>query len=285
MDDRKRPRSPDAPTDGNSNNNNNNNNNNNTAHQQASAAATATVAATSKQRPPTTSDQLVSFLFKAMAPHLQKPNLELEVRLCILCDERNQRFRIPIETPAVVTKVKKAEASVAKYDFDKIVRVLEEALASATARADDGAAPAMKRREISTRDVVRNGIRESFDPVTGVSLGIIKKQRLAVCDILCPRSRYDLRFALNQEVPIAPSTMQASGSDSGDGGFVRMKQRSSFEVGPYSFDLTQVRQRSDGVPSLEVEIEAALDQTSDLEGAMSTVTGLLAKAFSLLEKI
>ncbi|CUG91954.1 mRNA capping beta chain, putative [Bodo saltans] len=246
-------------------------------------AITTSTAPETVKRLPTTTDQLVMHLFKAVAPHLQKPNLELEVRLCILCDERNQRFRVPIETPAVVTKVKKAEASVAKYDFERIVRVLEEALASAVARAEDGVTPAMKKRETNTRDVVRNGIRESFDPVTGVSLGIIKKQRLVVCDILCPRSRYDLRFALNQEVPIAPSTVQASGG--GDSGFVRMKQRTSFEAGPYSFDLTQVRQRVDAQPSLEVEIEAALDSTADLEKALSTVSGLLAKAFSLLEKV
>lgn len=245
------------------------------------------------KRMPSTSDQLVAYLFKAMLPHLQKPNLELEVRLCILCDERNQRLRLPIETPAVATRVKKAEASVAKHDFDKIVRILEEALESARARvpnADGGdattaiATPAMTKRESHTRDVVRNGVRESFDPVTGVSLCIIKKQRLVVCDICCPRSRYDLRFALNQEVPVAPSTLQAADSGGVDGGFVRMKERTSFVTSVYSFDLTQVRQRS-GAPSLEVEIEASLDPDSQKEVTLTTVTGLLSKAFSLLEKL
>lgn len=239
-------------------------------------------------------DPLVAHLVKAILPHMQKPNLELELRFCILCDDRNQRFRMPIETPAVVGRVKRADVSVSRQDFEKALGTLEEVMRCISAQPHEEEAEhrPMTKRETKTRDVVRStGVRESFEPETGVSKGAIKKQRLVVCDILCPRSRYDIRLALNQEMPLAPSAMQSSSENNSEGGFVRFKQRTSYEAGVFSFDLTEVRQghapSAATLPSLEVEIEATLapEVLGSADSLLPVVAELMGKGFFLLEKL
>lgn len=229
-------------------------------------------------------DMLVHRLWVALQPHLQKAHLEVELRLCILCDERSQRIRLPIESPAVVSRVKCADASVSKRDFDRVQQLLTSTWACHVPNSGGAAVV----RNSHTRDLVRNGVRESTEVATGNPLGCVKKQRLAICDISCPRHKYDLRFAVNQEVPVFDKSES-------DRGFSREKKRTSFVAGPFCFDVTEVTSGSQTL--YEVEVEGTLpticrgssddrhEAAEHLRRVVAWLSTLVSNAMTLLQEI
>lgn len=221
---------------------------------------------------PYISDSIVRKLLSMIEPHKHKPHLEAEIRFCALCEDGGQRLRIPIETAAVITssRVKKAESGLMRRDFDRLLDHLRSAFDFHVPRACGAAAINVTH----TRDINRSGVRESFDFRSGVSLGMMKKQRLVIADICCPKNKYDLRFALNQEVPVG-------GEGSKDGGFAREKKRTSFVAGPFAFDSTAVI--SEGRPSYEFEIELSISKPDDMNSL--TFGTLLANAMCLLDML
>lgn len=233
-------------------------------------------------------DELTAAILHLLQPHQKKEHLEIELRLCTLIgSERGDRLRPPCSTPCLVNSglVRKSVSGVQRFEWDGIRRLIDSTWEPHLERAQ-GAATVTHRH---TRDTVLKGVRISRDVETGAVTERVKKQRLVVGDIACPQYRYDLRMAVNQEVPVLTddervgegSDGTGSSSSGGSGGFTRVKNRTSYVAGPFSFDLTEVAASGAEPATFEVEIEIMIAQMKG-EPLESVVQTLLRNAFSLL---
>ena len=208
---------------------------------------------------------LVDHIFRLVQQHSNKRNLELESRFCLHCGPNGTRTRLPIETPAVLTSAKNPTVGVLINDFSLIKTFLEEQ------GARTGLAPEVSH----TKDIRKGDLRETVDVKSGAVLGCCKKRRLFAVDITCPRSKYDLRIALNEELPAEADPGNKSITN------VREKKRISFPVDFARVDLTEVPGPS--CSTYEVECDLSLEDARNFSAV--SVARLLDFSFELLAQL
>ena len=154
--------------------------------------------------------------------------------------------------------VKKAEVDISPQHFEALAAAVLTVCGSCT--------------QSRTIDFVRRDCRYSQCAETGSMLACIKKERLVVCDIAVPNSRYDLRLSLCQELPVG---------ESGELGYKREKRRRRMTVDPFAYDFTIVK--SGSKETFEVEIE--LDPKLIAHREFCWVEALLSRGFHLLSLV
>jgi hypothetical protein len=214
---------------------------------------------------------LVEHVYRMAQQHAAKTNVELEVRLCLHCGPNGMRIRLPIETPAVLSSSKNPSVGVSASDFERIKAFLDE-----KSRSGSGSLAATTSH---TRDMRKGDFRESVDVLTGSVVSCCRKRRLFVVDVTCPRLAYDLRVAMNEEIPADAAHCANMRVDN-----IREKKRITYALDGFNADLTQVVGANSNGTSTDGTFEVELDFSTADSRTISplTITKLLDSSFAIL---
>jgi len=188
-----------------------------------------------------TDESIIAELAVAFDHYQEKPNIEIEARLCVYRHGRHDYVRDDHQQHSIRSLSHASgyhcDTSLPKESWDAILWQL-------TAM---GLKP--EPVKVTKDDFTRAGMRFTRDPITNEVMECVSKQKLHKHDIVHPHSAFDIRVGFATENPIADKTAPSPGDITNS----RRKERTSFIMPSKRLrvDMTIV----DG-KDFEVEIEA-----------------------------
>eukprot|EP00736_Rhodelphis_marinus_P000523 Rmarinus@m.5411 len=194
---------------------------------------------------------LENFLYRWCAPSYE--HVEVEMKLGFILSRQNTRYRLPIQTDAVLEPAQKDYRFQSSLPLPMFVHINHMMNKLTEKASKTKSLPRIRYQKIVETDRFYKYRGEKLRVTSdraGKVLRAIQKKRLADLNILLSCG-VDIRLSVNTETPVDAELARTCSLTN-----ERAKERRSYEVGGLSVDMTEVKSTTQEV-SYEIEVELA----------------------------